>query len=228
VKTTERDALLLMLAVASGSADGWSYFGIAHAFVANMTGNTVLLGISVFLSRSDMLHPFLAIASYLAGTASGTLISRRVPDGAIWTQSTSWTLFVEALLLLAAETAWVAIAHHPSPRASSILLATVALAIGIQSGAMVQLRIPGVVTTYITGTWTTLTNGLTLLATRQPRIVQQESKFEKRFALQALALAAYFLSAVLTGWTFSHAPAVVGGISAAAVMLAAGYGALRS
>jgi uncharacterized membrane protein YoaK (UPF0700 family) len=228
VKTTERDVLLLMLAAASGSADGWSYFGIAHAFVANMTGNTVLLGISVFQSHGDMLHPLLGIASYLAGTALGTLICRRVPEGAIWDQSTSWALFAEALLLLAAEAAWVAMAYHPSPRAGSILLATVAFAIGIQSGAMVQLRIPGVVTTYITGTWTTLTNGLVLLATRQPRVVQQETKFEKRFALQALVLAAYFLSAVLTGWAFRHAPAVVGGISAVAVLLAAGYGALRS
>lgn len=228
VKTKERDALLLMLAVASGSADGWSYFGIAHAFVANMTGNTVLLGVSVFQSHGDTLHPFLAIAVYVTGTALGTLISRRVPADAIWTQSISSALFVEALLLLAAETAWVAMAYHPSPRASSILLAIVALAIGMQSGAMVQLRIPGVVTTYITGTWTTLTGGLILLATRQPRVMQRETKFEKRFILQSLVLAAYFLSAVLTGWAFHHAPAVVGGISAMAVLLAAGYGALRN
>lgn len=217
-----------MLAAASGSADGWSYFGIAHAFVANMTGNTVLLGISVFQSHGDMLHPLIAIAGYVAGTAFGTLISRQVPQGASWAQPISWALFVEALLLLAAEAAWVAMACHPSPRAGSILLTCVALAIGIQSGAMVQLHIPGVVTTYITGTWTTLTNGLTLLATRQPRVVQQEIKFEKRFALQGLVLAVYLFSAVLTGWAFRHAPAVVGGISAVPVLLAAGYGALRS
>jgi uncharacterized membrane protein YoaK (UPF0700 family) len=217
-----------MLAAASGSADGWSYFGIAHAFVANMTGNTVLLGISVFQSHGDMLHPFAAIGGYIAGTALGTLISRRVPEGAIWAPPISWALFIEALLLLAAEAAWVATGCHPSPRAGSILLASVALAIGIQSGAIVQLRIPGVVTTYITGTWTTLTNGLTLLAARQPSIRRHESEFERRFALQGIVLGAYFLSAVLTGWAFRHTPALVGGISAFAVLGAAGYGAIRN
>lgn len=228
MKDNERDILLLILAAASGSADGWSYFGIAHAFVANMTGNTVLLGISVFLAHGDTLHPLVAVGGYVAGTALGTLISRGVPEVVIWAQPISWALFLEALLLLAAEAAWVAMGCHPAPRAATLLLASVALAIGIQSGAMVQLRIPGVVTTYITGTWTTLTNGLTLLAARQPRILQHETRFEKRFALQALVLAVYFLSAVLTGWAFRHAPAVVGGISAVAVLLAASHGALRN
>jgi uncharacterized membrane protein YoaK (UPF0700 family) len=40
VRRIERDLLLLLLAVAAGSADGWSYFGLGHAFVANMTGTT--------------------------------------------------------------------------------------------------------------------------------------------------------------------------------------------
>ncbi|HEY1502450.1 MAG TPA: YoaK family protein [Acidobacteriaceae bacterium] len=216
-----------MLAIASGSADGWSYFGLAHAFVANMTGNTVLLGIAVFQSHGDMLHPLVSIAGYFAGVCLGTLIARRVPTGETWARSISWALFLESLFLLAAETVWVAVHQHPSAALGSILLACVALAIGVQSAAMVQLKIPGVVTTYITGTWTTLANGLTLLAARQPQIEREKTKFEERFALQAVVLAVYFLSAVLTGWSFRHAPAVVGAISAVAVLLVAAYGALR-
>ena len=46
--SVERDVRLLILAASAGSADGWSYFGLGHAFVANMTGNTVLLGLAVF------------------------------------------------------------------------------------------------------------------------------------------------------------------------------------
>lgn len=64
----ERDILLLTLAVAAGSADGWSYFGLGHAFVANMTGNTALLGIAVFLQR-DALHPSISLGRYVAGSA---------------------------------------------------------------------------------------------------------------------------------------------------------------
>lgn len=228
MKDTERDGLLLLLAAASGSADGWSYFGLAHAFVANMTGNTVLLGIAVFHLHGDFVHPLIAICGYVAGTAAATLIARNVPEGATWARPVSWALFVEAVLLMAAEAAWVAMGQTLPPRTADALLALVALAIGVQSGAMVQLRVPGVVTTYITGTWTTLTNGLTLLAARQPRVVRQQKRLEERFLLQATVLAAYLASAILTGWAFRHAPAVLGWIPTAAVLLAAGYGALRS
>ena len=227
MKDSERDGLLLVLAAASGSADGWSYFGLAHSFVANMTGNTVLLGISIFHTHGDSLHPLIAIAGYVAGVALGTLICRNVPEGATWARPVSRTLFVESLLLLAAEAAWVATSQHPAPHAASILLAVVALAIGIQSAAMLQLKVPGVVTTYITGTWTLLTNGLTLLAARQPRVMNQKPRFEERFLLQGVVLAVYFLSAVITGWAFRHAPPVVGAISAVCVLLVAAYGALR-
>jgi len=227
VKDTERDGLLLLLAAASGSADGWSYFGIAHSFVANMTGNTVLLGIAVFQSHGDLLHPLLAIAGYVAGVALGTLICRNVPQGSTWARPVSLSLFVEALILLAAEAAWVATGQHPAPRAAFILLAAVALAVGIQSAAMLQLKVPGVVTTYITGTWTLLANGLTLLAARHPRVVRQKPRFEERFLLLGVVLAVYFLSAVVTGWAFRHAPPVVGAISAVCVLVAAAYGALR-
>lgn len=228
MKDSERDVLLLVLAAASGSADGWSYFGIAHAFVANMTGNTVLLGISVFHLHGDFLHPLIALAGYVAGTALGTLLTRQVQPGQVWDRRVSWTLFLEGIVLIGAEVAWVAMRQLPSPREASILLASLAVAIGMQSAAMIQLRVPGVVTTYITGTWTTLTNGVTLLMTRQPRVERHKAAFEERFVLQAAVLAAYFLSAVLTGWAFRHAPAVVGGIAAIAVLLAAGYGGLRN
>ena len=57
MRSVERDLRLLILAASAGSADGWS-FGFGHAFVANMTGNTVLLGLAVskaygFQLRSD-------------------------------------------------------------------------------------------------------------------------------------------------------------------------------
>lgn len=187
MKTGERDGLLLMLAIASGSADGWSYFGLAHAFVANMTGNTVLLGISVFHANGDLVHPLIALASYIAGVAVGTLIARGVQPGVLWSKSVSWALFLEALLLVAAESAWVATHQHPSPEAASVLLGAVAVAIGLQSGAMVQLQVPGVVTTYITGTWTALTNGVTLLVSRQPRVTHERHSSRDAFCCRQLS-----------------------------------------
>lgn len=224
----ERDGLLVALAAASGSADGWSFFGLAHAFVANMTGNTVLLGISIFHLQRDALHPLIALVGYVVGTILGSVITRRVEPGTVWARSVSWTLFLEGMLLVGAEAVWIAAGRSPFPHVGSFLLAVVAVAVGLQSGAMVQLRIPGVVTTYITGTWTTLFNGLTLLAAGNARVERQKARFEERLALQAGILGVYFLSAVLTGWCFVHSRNAVGAIPAAAVLLVATYGALRN
>lgn len=228
MRTLERDGLLLVLATASGSADGWSFFGFGHAFVANMTGNTVMIGISIFHLPSDLPHPLVALVGYVLGTILGTLISRRVQAGSIWAKQVSWTLLLEFVLLIVAEAVWLVTAGRPSPNMELALLGWIALAIGLQSGAMIQLGIPGVVTTYISGTWTTFTSGVTLLATGQPRVLRQKRRFEERFELQGAILAVYLLSAVLTGWAFRHNPGLVGGIPAIAVGLAAAYGALRA
>jgi uncharacterized membrane protein YoaK (UPF0700 family) len=225
-----RDVRLLMLAASAGSSDGWSYFGFGHAFVANMTGNTVLLGLAVFQNHGDLLHPAIALGCYVAGAVIGSLLTGRVQPGAVWSKAITWTLTVEALLLLAAEAGWIAIHLHMghSPNLA-LLLATVALAIGMQSGAMVQLKIPGIVTTYITGTWTTMLSGLVRLARderQQPP--GQEAEFEKRLAMQAAVLSVYFLSAVLTGWLFRYRPIAVGILPGLSVLLVAVHGLIYS
>jgi uncharacterized membrane protein YoaK (UPF0700 family) len=222
----ERDVRLLILAMTAGSADGWSYVGLGHAFVANMTGNTVLMGVAVFQNHAALLHPAIALASYAAGVLIGTLLTGDVRPDNGWSKTISWTLMVEALLLLSAEAGWVANQLHASHSPSLILLlSTLALAIGIQSSAMVQLQIPGIVTTYITGTWTTMLSGLVHLAKRG-RPPAQELEFEHRLMLQAAVLSVYFLSAVLTGWLFRHLPIAVGAVPALSLFLVAVHGIL--
>ena len=219
--SVERDVRLLVLAASAGSADAWSYFGLGHAFVANMTGNTVILGLAVFQDHGDMLHPAIALGCYAAGAVIGSLTGR-VQPGAVWSKAISWTLMVEALLLLAAEAGWIAIHLHINSSPSlQLLLATVALAIGMQSGAMVQLKIPGIVTTYITGTWTTMLSGLVRLARHEQ---QQDLQLEERLLMQAGVLSVYFLSAVLTGWLFRYRPIAVGILPGLSVLLVAAHG----
>jgi uncharacterized membrane protein YoaK (UPF0700 family) len=211
-----------MLAASAGSADAWSYFGLGHAFVANMTGNTVILGLAVFQDHGDMLHPAIALGCYAAGAMLGSLFTGGVRPGTVWARAISWTLMLEALLLLAAEAGWIAIHLHISHSPSlELLLATLALAIGMQSGAMVQLKIPGIVTTYITGTWTTMLGGLVRLRGQEQ---QQTQETEKRLAMQAAVLTAYFLSAVLAGWLFRHLPLAVGVLPGLSVLLVAVHG----
>jgi uncharacterized membrane protein YoaK (UPF0700 family) len=226
VRSVERDFRLLILAASAGSADGWSYFGFGHTFVANMTGNTVLLGLAVFQDHGDLIHPAIALGCYALGAMLGSTLTGRVRPDRIWSRSISRTLLLEALLLLAAEGGWLAIHLHASHSPSLyFLLATVALAVGLQSGAMVQLKIPGIVTTYITGTWTTLLSGLVRLARRERRATKaQDPSFEERLLMQAGVLSIYFFSAVLTGWFFRRMPLAVGILPGLSVLLVAVHG----
>jgi uncharacterized membrane protein YoaK (UPF0700 family) len=226
VRLVERDLRLVILAATAGSADGWSFVGLGHAFVANMTGNTVLLGLAVSRSYGELLPPLISLGCYVAGAALGSLLTGSVRPDTVWSRAISRTLLLEALLLLAAQGGWAAIHLHASHAPSlDFLLAIVALAIGMQSGAMVQLKIPGIVTTYITGTWTTLLSGLVHLARHKaPTAPQQHLTFEDRLVTQAAVLSAYFLSAVLTGWFLRHVPLAAGVLPGLSVLLVAVHG----
>jgi uncharacterized membrane protein YoaK (UPF0700 family) len=226
VRPVERDVRLLMLAACAGCADGWSYFGLGHAFVANMTGNTVLLGLAVF--QNHLLPPAISLGCYGAGAVLGSFLTRNVRPGTYWSKTISWTLMLEGLLLAGAEAGWIT--HHANGWPTlNLLLGALALAMGIQSAAMVKLNIPGIVTTYITGTWTTMLAGLVRLP-RQKReqAPPQYLEFEQRLMMQAAILSAYFLSAVLTGWLFRRLPLAVGALPATAVLLVAVHGVLRA
>jgi uncharacterized membrane protein YoaK (UPF0700 family) len=234
MRAAERDVLLFILAVSAGSADGWSYFGLGHSFVANMTGNTVLLGISVFQRNGDLLHPAVSLLGYAIGVAVASLITRRMGAGVVWSKAISWTLLVEACLMAGAQAGWmrthraVSLPQGAGALSADLLLACVALAIGLQSGAMLQLKIPGVVTTYITGTWTTLMRGLVrLLVGQVPTRSTEESQFEGRLLMQAGILAVYFVSALLTGLLFRYLPLAVGALPTLCVLSVCGYSAFR-
>ena len=235
MRSAERDVMLYILAVSAGAADGWSYFGLGHSFVANMTGNTVLLGIAVFEKGGDLLHPFISLICYAAGVSIAALITRRTPSGT-WSRAISWTLLIEACLMAGAEAGWFALHRstqlpgEPGDLSLKLLLGFVAVAVGLQSGAILQLKIPGIVTTYITGTWTNLMNGLIRFkASKRPRRDQlQKVQYEERLWMQFGILAIYFASAVLTGFLFRYQPQAVGVLPAAAVLFVALYGAVRA
>lgn len=228
MRLSERDVLLLILAVAAGSSDGWSYFGLGHSFVANMTGNTVLLGAAVFLNR-DLLHPGISLVCYAAGAALATFLTRKVRPGSGWPRAVSNTLALESALVVATAVGWALAGRSTtqpgSTPALNLLLGCLALAIGIQSGAMLQLKIPGIVTTYITGTWTSLMSGLMRLVTREQRRPKSERlEYEERIMMQGGILCAYLLSAVATGLLFRYARLAVGVLPAVSIFLVAAYG----
>jgi uncharacterized membrane protein YoaK (UPF0700 family) len=234
MRAMERDMLLFFLATTSGSADAWSYLGLGHAFVANMTGNTVLTGIAVFQKGNEFTRPLLSLLCYALGVVVASFFARNIRQGVIWARATTFTLLLEALIMAAAEAAWIAVQRSFLPSIAplqplTVLLGCVAFAVGLQSGAMLQLKIPGIVTTYITGTWTALMTGLVRFAAEEKRETPiQKLNFEERLLMQAGILVVYFLSAVIAGWLLHYIPLTVGALSAASVSFVALYAAART
>ena len=54
-----RDAMLTSLSLAAGCVDAVGYLGLGQVFVANMTGNTVLLGLAILAGELRPVARFL-------------------------------------------------------------------------------------------------------------------------------------------------------------------------
>lgn len=221
----ERAILLFLLAMTAGAADGWTFLGFGGVFVANMTGNMVLLGISFLGPHVHGLPPTagnwgetvqrgLSMAAFAVGVAIASYVTGRHaprPQKVLWTPSVTGLMVFETLCAAGVEWGWYA--HRDGAHVGGdALMAGMAICMGVQSVAVLQLNIPGgVVTTYMTATLTLMVRGLTRKAAGEPQEEQvPKAEFNKQTWMQAATLAAYLLSAVVTGWVFEEAPKAVG------------------
>lgn len=149
--------LLLLLTCAAGTVDAISYLGLGHVFTAMMTGNTVLLGLAVGQGHlGAAVRSVVALIGFSLGVIVGAVIVQRKDEDASWPSAVTRTLAVEAILLGAFALLWYLTGPDRSEYLLYILIALTAVAMGLQSAAVQRLGVPGVMTTYITGTLTTL------------------------------------------------------------------------
>jgi len=74
--TTARDVLLVLLAMAAGRVDAVSLLGLRQVLTAAMTGDTVLLGLSIGQADAQAaLRAGIALAGFVAGAVLGVVIS---------------------------------------------------------------------------------------------------------------------------------------------------------
>ena len=212
-----RDAMVLLLAWAAGSVDAIGFFGLGHVFTANMTGNTVLLGLSLGQGRGlAAIANLIAVAGFTLGVASGAAIVERDSAKGEWDRPVTAALFLEALMLAAFTACWH-LTPGGSERTSAALYALIAfsaLAMGIQSAAVRRLNLPGVATTYVTGTMTSLIAGLTRRAHAARPAAQAESAAPSKPSgslafLQASVIVIYGLAALASGFFQSRVPGLV-------------------
>jgi uncharacterized membrane protein YoaK (UPF0700 family) len=163
-----RKTLVLLLSCAAGAVDAASYIGLGHVFAANMTGNTVHLGMATgYGSLVDIGHSGSALLGFLLGVAAGASIVERDDAPTPWPRAVNVALVCELILLAITAVVWAAAGAKGPPTTDGLLLA-LGLAMGVQSVTVRRLRIPGVASTYLTGTLTALTAGLVRIALGRP------------------------------------------------------------
>ena len=151
-----RNMLLLLLTCIAGYLDAISYRGLERVFTANMTGNTVLLGLALVEADSQAaLWSGLALAGFLMGSALGAWIVERGQSAGMWPPPVTVALALEWVILLAFAVGWQWASQALSIlTARAVLIVLSALAMGVQSATVRRLDVSGIATTYITGTLT--------------------------------------------------------------------------
>lgn len=136
--------LICLLCAVAGSVDASAYLLSGRVFVANMTGNTVLLAISL-LQRNPgeaALRGGL-VAAFLLGVIIARLLARIAGEGPTKAQRIS-VLGVESIVLLML--AWKNAGAH-----ADLLLLLLACVLGVQNGAFRYIGGFHLNTTFITG-----------------------------------------------------------------------------
>ncbi|WP_079062745.1 YoaK family protein [Peterkaempfera griseoplana] len=196
---------LAVLTVVSGFLDAVSYLGLGHVFTANMTGNVVIIGFAaVGTPGFSVTGSLVSLAAFLAGSVCAGRVEQYHRDSPqhIWVRT---VLTTEALLLAAATAA--AFASGPT----DLLIALVALAMGLRNGTVRKLAVPDLTTTVLTLTLTGLASESSLAGGTNPRA-------GRRLLAVAAMLVGAAAGAVLVnhhglGWPMLISTVLVGGVA---------------
>lgn len=202
--------LLLVLTFTTGIIDAVGYLGLDRVFIANMTGNVVILGMA--LAGGDDLPvagPLLALGAFFAGALAGGRLTNSAPRD--WarastvafglTGSLATVLGIVAMIVPpAAETAW-----------GFTVTGLLAFGMGLQAAAARRIAVKDVTTVVVTST-------LTGLAADSRLAGGNDENWARRLLAVALILAGAAVGTVLLRLT-GHAGVGLG-------ILVAGLGSL--
>jgi len=201
--TLGRDGMLLVLAWAAGLMDAVAYLGLG-VFTTMMTGNTALLAFA--MARGELVPTVragLALAAFSAGAAVGALIAGRRRSSGEWPSVVTEALACEGILLGVLTIAWHVAGPTRGTGTTGLLILLSGLAMGVQAAAVRYLGVPGVSTTYITSTLTSLSAEL-VGWTRS-----RDGRHGQRVRLLAAVFITYGLGALVGGVLQSRASTLV-------------------
>ena len=147
-----RDTLLVALSV-SGAVDAICWLALGKVFAAFMTGNVAFLG---FRLGGAPEPPIIRVIAALAGFAAGAWIGSTLTRGSrlrgVWPRRVSLVLAVSGTLQIAFLILWIAVDGHPASGSANVLIATMAVAMGMQTVAAFALGVRASFTTAATAT----------------------------------------------------------------------------
>jgi uncharacterized membrane protein YoaK (UPF0700 family) len=152
-RATVRDLLLAGLTFSSGAVDAVVFLALGKVFTAFQTGNLVFLGIGLVDAGGPNL---VRVGGSLAAFAAGVLLATRLVQAAkgsgLWPPRVSVTLGLVCVVQALFALVWIASSGRPGTSLGHALVALSALAMGLQSGAVMSLAVTGVFTTAATAT----------------------------------------------------------------------------
>jgi len=211
-------ALTVVLALIAGAVDAICILRLGQVFASVITGNLVLAGVSAGQADGSLAaHVGVAVGGFAAGVVAGSVLAgappgEDAPRRPVWGPRVSLALAAELACLGALLGWWVAAGGQGRGGGQLGQLALATVAMGVQSGAVRAIGIPGLSTTYMTGT---LTSALSVAVTtgrlRWPS-----------FALIAAVVGGAAVSSVLLRYASTWAPALPAGLLVVVLAAAAG------
>jgi len=207
----------LLLTWTAGCLDAISFIRFT-VFPANMTGNTVLIGIGIGTGQVEhLLLSGVALLAYCLGVFLAAVVIKRDEKQYPWTGRFLATLIIETLALLSF--AFLLLFPGPVTNTGSrvvLLIALSSLAMGMQSVNARHFGVAGISTTYITGTITSTIIGITHWfrsifmqnESKNEQKKQNQEKDQQQIGFQSGVWLVYVIAAALAAVTETRLPAV--------------------
>jgi uncharacterized membrane protein YoaK (UPF0700 family) len=148
-------AVLLVLTFATGIVDAVSYLGLGHVFTGVQTGNVVVLGFALARTPGfSVAPPAVSLASFFVGAWWGGKLALTL--GRRHRRWISLALVIEAVLVALAGAAAVGLSRGAASGRGMLVVALLALGMGLRSATVRRLDVPELTTTVVTSTITAL------------------------------------------------------------------------
>jgi uncharacterized membrane protein YoaK (UPF0700 family) len=223
---------VLLFTWAAGSVDAIAYMA-AHVFTANMTGNAVLMGISIGQGKSGaIVNSLVALVVFIGGVVLGAVLAGEGGDKAKSLAAVRREIVMECGVLVLFAATFLLPLPHDHKTFMLLLILFSALAMGLQSAAVKRLHLPGIATTYITGTITSLFTGLVHYFAPRARLARADHPgiapgFSPSLRLQAEVFVAYTVAALLSAFLYVRWPSAVAWLPVVAIGVVATSMGLR-